>query len=226
VLKFTPDGSIVMQIGHSGDGTASNADTDNVHRAADLWVHPPTNEVFVADGYGNSRVVVFDADTGAFKRMWGAFGNVPVDNDSCDIFYFDDPAGPGQDVFNLVHAVVVATDGTVYVADRENRRVQMFLTDGTYVDEVVWTDVRFGRGLAFSADPAQQFLYVGRDDDIAIVERSTLEIVGTISAPGQIGGGHQIASDAAGNIYIAQTNEGVQKLSFTGLAPAPQAAVE
>ena len=221
VLKFAPDGTFVMQIGHSGDDTASNADTENVHRAADAWVHPPTNELFVADGYGNSRVVVFDADTGAFKRMWGAFGDEPVDYGGCEIVYFGDPAGPGLGVFNLVHGVIVAGDGMVYVADRENRRVQVFETDGTYVDEVIWTDVRFGRGLALSADAEQQFLYVGRDDDIAIVERSTLEIIGTISVPGQIGGGHQIASDAEGNIYIAQTTDGVQKLSFTGLAPAP-----
>ena len=221
VLKFAPDGSFVLQIGHVGDGTASNADTENVHRAADAWVHPATNEVFVADGYGNNRVVVFDADTGAFKRMWGAFGEVPVDNDSCEVIYFDDPAGPGLDAFNLVHAVAVADDGTVYAADRENRRVQVFSTDGTFIDEVIKTDTAFARGLAFSADPAQEFLYVGNGDDIAIVDRSTVEIVGAVDIPGIIGGGHQIASDAEGNIYIAQTAAGVQKLSYMGLAQVP-----
>ena len=221
VLKFAPDGSIVLQIGQSGDGTASNADTENVHRAADLWVHSPTNEVFVADGYGNDRVVVFDADTGVFKRMWGASGNVPVDNDSCDVINFDTLDGPGLQEFNIVHAILVASDGMVYVADRENRRVQVFSTDGTFVDEVIKTDTPFARGLALSADPAQQFLYVGNGDDIAIVERLTLEVVGAINVPGMIGGGHQITSDSEGNIYIAQTTAGVQKLSFTGLSQAP-----
>ena len=225
VLKFAPDGSIVLQIGQSGDGTASNADTENVHRAADLWVHPPTNEVFVADGYGNDRVVVFDADTGVFKRMWGASGNVPVDNDSCEVINFDDPDGPGLQEFNIVHAIVVVSDGMVYVADRENRRVQVFSTDGTFVNEVIKTDTPFARGLALSADPAQQFLYVGNGDDIAIVERSTLEIVGAINVPGMTDGGHQITSDSEGNIYIAQRSGarpfGVQKLSFTGLSQAP-----
>jgi len=221
VLKFAPDGSVVLQIGHSGDGTASNADTENVHRAADAWVHAPTNEVFVADGYGNSRVVVFDADTGAFKRMWGAFGDVPVDDATCEVIYFGDPAGPGLEAFNLIHAVAVSNDGTVYAADRENRRVQVFSTDGTFVDEMIKTDTEFARGLAFSADPEQQFLYVGNGENIAIIERATFEMVGAISVPGMIGGGHQIASDSNGNIYIAQTAAGVQKLSYTGLSQVP-----
>src|SRR5437660_572094 len=95
LLKFTPDGKFVMQIGSSNQ-SKGNTDTKNVHRAADLWVHPQTNEAFVADGYGNHRVIVFDADTGAFKRMWDAFGNKPVDDDNCQaptIKSFSDP-GP------------------------------------------------------------------------------------------------------------------------------------
>ena len=84
LLKFTQDGKFVMQIGHSNQ-SKGNADTRNVHRAADVWVYPQTNELFVADGYGNHRVAVFDADSGAFKRMWGAFGNKPVDDDHCEV---------------------------------------------------------------------------------------------------------------------------------------------
>ena len=78
VLKFTLDGEFVMQIGRS-NMSRGNADTENLHEPADQRVHPPTNELFVADGYGNHRVAVFDPDTGALKRMWGAFGNVPLD---------------------------------------------------------------------------------------------------------------------------------------------------
>src|SRR5215471_10977545 len=73
LLKFTEDGKFVMQIGHSNQ-SKGNADTRNLHRPADVWVYPQTNELFVADGYGNHRIIVFDADSGAFKRMWGAFG--------------------------------------------------------------------------------------------------------------------------------------------------------
>src|SRR5688572_28671448 len=75
LLKFTPDGKLVMQIGRSNQ-SKGNADTRNLHRPADAWVH--AYEVFVADGYGNHRVIVLDANTGAFKRMWGAFGERPI----------------------------------------------------------------------------------------------------------------------------------------------------
>ncbi len=79
LVKFTRDGKFVMQIGRKGE-SKGNKDTQNVKQAADTFVHTPTNELFVADGYGNRRIIVFDADTGAFKRMWGAFGNEPLDN--------------------------------------------------------------------------------------------------------------------------------------------------
>jgi DNA-binding beta-propeller fold protein YncE len=219
-LKFNQDGKLVMQIGKSNE-SKGDGDALNVHRAADAYVHAPTNEVFVADGYGNHRVIVFDADTGDFKRMWGAFGKAPRGVDHCDIVSpksFPNPEGPRD--FNVVHAIRVAKDGTVYVADRENRRLQVFTSDGAFVKQIIRTASRFARDLAFSPDPAQQFLYVGADKGIAIVERKSLEVVGMIEVPGQIGPGHHIATDSKGNIFIAQTTSGVQKLAFKGMAPA------
>jgi hypothetical protein len=221
LLKFTQDGRFVMQIGHSNQ-SKGNADTQNLHRAADVWVHPQTNELFVADGYGNHRIAVFDADTGAFKRMWGAFANKPVDDDHCELVAPKSfPDGPGPQNFSTVHAIRVARDGMVYVADRENRRVQMFTTDGRFVKQLVKTATPFARDLALSPDPEQQFLYVGNGDDIVIVDRRTLETVGAIKVAGMIGGGHQIATDSKGNIYIAQTTAGLQKLAFKGMSPLP-----
>ncbi|MSO29999.1 MAG: hypothetical protein EXQ48_03515 [Acidobacteria bacterium] len=218
ILKLTEDGKFVRQIGKSNQSTG-NADTRNVHRAADVWVHPPTNELFVADGYGNHRVIVFDAETGAFKRMWGAFGNKPVDDDHCEVVTPPSfPAGAGPQNYSIVHAIRVAKDGMVYVADRENRRVQMFKPDGSFVKQLVKTDTPFARDLALSPDAAQQFLYVGNGEDIVVVDRKTLEIAGAIKVPGMIGGGHQIATDSKGNIYIAQTTAGMQKLTFKGMS--------
>src|SRR6185295_6425572 len=78
IIKFTKAGKFVMQIGRPGQ-SKGNADTQNLNQPADTFVYAKTNELFVADGYGNRRVIVFDADTGKFKRMWGAFGNVPTD---------------------------------------------------------------------------------------------------------------------------------------------------
>jgi len=216
-LKFTPEGKFVLQIGRSNQ-SKGDADTVNVHRAADAWVHPPTNELFVADGYGNHRVIVFDADTGAFKRMWGAFGKPPGGEDSCAIVTpktFPDAEGPAH--FNVAHAIRVANDGTVYLADRENRRVQMFSNDGKFIKQLIRTGTPFARNLALSADPQQQFLYVGGDKGIAVVDRKTLDVVGAIQAPGILGAGHHIATDSKGNIYLAQTTAGMQKLTFKGM---------
>jgi DNA-binding beta-propeller fold protein YncE len=211
-----------MQIGHSNQ-SKGNADTLNLHRPADVWVYPPTNEIFVADGYGNHRVAVFDADSGKFKRMWGAFGNKPVDDDHCQIVTQSSFSDPGPQQFSVVHAVRVAKDGTVYVADREYRRVQMFTKEGKFRKQLVRTDIPFARDLALSADAGQQFLYVGGEDSIFIVDRKTLQIVGNIQPPGIIGAGHQIAVDSKGNIYIAQTTAGLQKLTFKGMSPANSA---
>ena len=79
ILKFTKSGKFLLQIGHHGKTGGSN-DTENLNRPAGIYVYPKTNEVFVADGYGNRRVIVFDADTGAYKRHWGAYGNKPDDS--------------------------------------------------------------------------------------------------------------------------------------------------
>ena len=217
ILKFTQDGKFVMQIGHSNQ-SKGNADTQNVHRAADAQVYPPTNELFVADGYGNHRVIVFDADTGAFKRMWGAFGNKPEDDDHCEIVRHTNFAPPGPPQFSVVHSIRVAHDGMVYVADRENRRIQLFSNDGKYIKQLIKGDTPFARSVAFSPDQDQQFLYVGDADSIEIVDRKSLELVGAIKVPGMVGGGHLINTDAKGNIYIAATGMGLQKLTFKGMS--------
>ena len=217
LLKFTQDGKFVMQIGHSNQ-SKGNADTGNLHRPADVWVYPPTNELFVADGYGNHRVAVFDADRGTFKRMWGAFGNKPVDDDHCQVVTPTTFSDPGPPQFSIVHAIRVAKDGTTYVADREYRRVQMFTKDGMFLKQLARTYETFARNLALSPDPNQQFLYVGSGNGIHVVDRKKLEIVGTIKPPGIIGAGHQIAVDSKGNLYIAQTSAGLQKLTFKGMS--------
>jgi len=84
---------------------------------------------------------------------------------------------------------------------------------------LVHTATTFARDLALSPDPDQQFLYVGGGNKISILDRKTLEIVGDIAPPGILGPGHHIASDSKGNIYLAQTNKGLQKLVFKGMAP-------
>ena len=218
LLKFTLDGKFLLQIGRSNQ-SKGDADTVNVHRSADAWTYARTNEIFVADGYGNHRVIVFDSDTGAFKRTWGAFGKPPGGVDNCEVTApktFPDDVGPPD--YNVVHAIRVSNDGMVYVADRENRRLQMFTADGKFVKQLVQRDTGFARDLAFSPDREQQFLYVGAGKGIAIVDRKTLEILGMVQVPGQLGPGHHIATDSKGNIYIAQTGAGMQKLVYKGMS--------
>jgi len=216
LLKFTLDGEFVMQIGRS-NSSGGNADTVNLHEPADAVVYQPTNELFVADGYGNHRVAVFDADTGAFKRMWGAFGNTPEDDDQCPYTFLDSvPDGPGPQQFSIVHAIRVSTDGMVYVADRENRRVQVFTIEGEYVDQIVGRDAPFARNIALSPDPEQQFLYVGGGDGIMVLDRLNLDVLPTIETT--VGTGHLIQTDSLGNLYIAATGVGFQRLIFTGLS--------
>ena len=152
----------------------------------------------------------------------GAFGKRPGGEESCAIVSpktFPDAEGPAH--FNVAHAIRVANDGMVYLADRENRRVQMFTNDGRFVKQLIRTGTTFARNLALSADAGQQFLYVGADKGITVVNRKTLDVVGTIQPFGILGPGHHIATDSKGNIYLAQTTAGMQKLVFKGM-PATQ----
>jgi DNA-binding beta-propeller fold protein YncE len=93
----------------------------------------------------------------------------------------------------------------------------MFSSDGTFLKQRVKADTPFARDLALSPGPDQTFLYVGNGDDIQVLDRQTLDILGAVKVPGQIGGGHHLATDSKGNLYIAQTAAGLQKLTFKGL---------
>jgi DNA-binding beta-propeller fold protein YncE len=228
ILKFDNKGKFLLQIGHRGKGKGSN-DTENLGQAADFFVYPKTNEVFVADGYGNRRVIVFDADTGAYKRHWGGYGNRPDDGVS------KDPVneGPGSQQFTVVHKVVISHDGLLYVADRTNRRIQVFTVDGKFVrEQFIARDSQARNGtvssLAFSADPQQRFLYVADQGDnlVWILERKSMSTVGSFGQlgryAGQFNSPHGIATDSKGNLYLAEDLGGqrVQKFLFKGLRPS------
>lgn len=215
LLKFTSDGSFVMQIGHSNQ-SGGNADTNNLHRPADAQYVEETNELFVADGYGNHRVIVFDADSGEFKRMWGAFGNAPVDDDSCAVVRYQDFSEPGRPQFSIVHSIRVASDGMVYVGDRENRRIQKFDSDGNFIKQLTMGDASLAGAMAFSPD--QQLLYAGFGSEIAVIDPESLEHIGTLAPPGLLGGGHHLQTDSKGNLYVALTGMGMQRLLFQGMS--------
>jgi hypothetical protein len=245
VLKFTREGKFLMQIGKLGQGKGSN-DTANLGAPANMFVDEAANELYVADGYVNHRIIVFDSNTGAYKRHWGAFGNRPddgfftrageklpgpfsgaVQNENKPSQY--DPNGPPSPQFRIVHAVRISNDGLVYVCDRTNDRLQVFRKDGTFVREVVIAKETFGSGsvwdVGFSTDPQQSFLYIndGTNQFIYVLDRQTLEIVSTFGGhghwAGQFYGAHNLAVNSKGDLFITETYEGkrVQKFSYTGL---------
>lgn len=261
MLKFTRDGELLMQIGGRNASPGSqdppvaggNRDTRSFHQPTDAFVYEPTNEVFITDGYGNRRVIVLDADNGEFKRLWGAFGNDPIDvlpvsaaQASALAGYgpggagtapapgatpapggavVDGNEGPGPPQFGSpVHSVKVSNDGLVYVADRQNRRVQVFTVEGEYVTQVFLNRVGMSSGsaagLAFSPDAEQRFLYVADygNSRIAVFERSSLEELyqfGQRSAnPGDFQGLHHMAVDSKGNLYTGEVAPGARMQRF------------
>ncbi|HKB13931.1 MAG TPA: hypothetical protein VKD69_24875 [Vicinamibacterales bacterium] len=244
ILEFTRDGKFLLQIGHQGKGRGSN-DTENLGAAASMTIDEPAHELYVADGYVNHRVIVFDTVTGAYKRHWGAYGKKPDDS------YFTnagerlpgpfngavqhenkpsqyDPDGPPPPQFRIVHAVRIANDGLVYVCDRTNNRLQVFRKDGSFVREVFLAKRTFGSGsvwdLAFSPDRQQTFMTVidGTNQQAYVLRRESLEIVDTFGGgghwAGQFYGAHNIAADSHGNLFITETYEGkrVQKFAYDG----------
>ncbi|HXH07515.1 MAG TPA: hypothetical protein VNI83_13115 [Vicinamibacterales bacterium] len=237
VVKFTRDGRFLAQFGRPGarrvEGDkpawrANSHDTENFGRVAKIFVDPRENEAYIADGYLNKRVAVIDADTGRFKRYWGAYGKPPED---IDLGRYDPDAPPAPQFRNPVHCAELSADGLLYVCDRPNNRIQVFRRDGTFVREVFIAKRTLGDGavwdIAFSRDPEQKYLYVadGKNERVYILERRSLELLTSFGdggrQPGQFFGVHSIATDSKGNIYTTETYEGkrVQKFVYRGLAP-------
>jgi DNA-binding beta-propeller fold protein YncE len=226
VLKFTQSGKFLMQIGHPGKSKGSN-DVENLKGPAKLFVDSKTDELYVADGYGNHRVIVFDAETGKYKRHWGAYGNKP-DDTNLGPYKPDDP--PAQQFRNPVHCAQLSNDNLLYVCDRPNDRIQVFKPDGTFVKEVFIAKNTRGDGsvwdIAFSKDPQQKYIFLadGANEKIYVMLRDTLEILTSFGdggrQPGQFYAVHSIAADSKGNIYTTETYRGqrVQKFVYKGLA--------
>jgi len=218
ILKFTRDGKFLMQIGRRGMSKGS-LDTENFNNAADIYVYPKTNEVFVADGYVNRRVIVLDADSGKFKRMWGAYGNLP--DDKAPNRLADE--GPGPQQFNLVHGIRVSNDGLVYVNDRRSNRMQVFTIDGAFQKEIfIERKTRLlgtSFSVAFSPDARQQYLFLADAGNgrVHIYDRQSLQEIGRFGRIGRYAGQfiflHNVAVDSKGDIFTAEVGTGrrVQK---------------
>jgi hypothetical protein len=234
VLKFTQDGKFIAQFGKpvpAGAPSWGSNNTENFGRVAKIFVDPKENEAYIADGYGNKRVAVIDADTGKFKRYWGAYGNKP---DDTNFGTYNPDAPPLQQFRSPVHCAELSNDGFVYVCDRPNDRIQVFTREGKFVKEQWVAKRTLGDGstwdIAFSRDPQQKYIFLadGKNEKVYIMLRDTLEIVSSFGdggrQPGQFFAVHSIAIDSKGNLYTTETYEGrrLQKFAYKGIANVPR----
>jgi hypothetical protein len=250
VLKFTEDGTFLMQIGQrvppgmpvprDNNATAGGMNgTPLLGQPADMEVDPETNELYIADGYTNHRVIVVDAVTGLYRRHWGAYGQNPV-NETGNVGPYIKNQPPAPHFRNPVHAVRITKDGLVYVADRANDRIQVFDkrrvgfpcqnptgTKGVcgFVGEILVARDTLGPGstwdLDVSSDKRQTFLFNadGSNNYIWTLLRDTGESLATFGRNGRNAGHfhwvHNLAVDSRDNIYTAEVDTGKRVQKFT-----------
>jgi DNA-binding beta-propeller fold protein YncE len=222
VLKFDRNGNFKMRIGGTPRGPNSNDthgginDTPLLYQAADMVVDAATNRLYVADGYGNRRVLIVDANTGKYIGHFGAYGNNPIDDGAATAagpWIADYSKGNKKPAFfrNPVHCVKIANDGKIYVCDRGNDRIQVFDKNDAalgkpcnnptgeagkcgFVAEQVISEhtniIGTAVSMNFSADKAQSCLYVGDNANmtIYILNRSNLQELGRLGHSGRMAG--------------------------------------
>lgn len=223
VFKFSPEGKLLLKIGEAGQ-TGGSENTSLLGGPTDIDVDRETNEVYIADGYVNHRVIVFDASTGEYKRHWGAYGinsqgeqNNPI-SQSLD---YDIPT-----FANPVHAVRISNDGFIYVCDRRNNRIQVFSKYGDFIQEKFIGKGTSGAGTAwdldFSKDQEQKLVYLadGTNQCVWVLDRKNMTIINSFGRIGRNAGQfvwlHNLALDSKGNIYTAEVHTGkrIQKFNF------------
>jgi DNA-binding beta-propeller fold protein YncE len=212
VLKFTRDGRFLLQIGRAHK-TGGDGDTAHLGRPAAMHVDVADDEVYVADGYGNHRVIVFNATTGAYKRHWGAHGIKPF--------------------ANPVHCVRMSRDGLLYVCDRRNNRVQVFRKDGAFVKELTVAPATRGNGSVWDVDHShdgpQTYLYVadGENNTVWALLRDSGRALTRFGRSGRSAGQfhwvHNMAVDSQGNVYTTEVDNAkrAQKFVYRGTGPVP-----
>ena len=228
VMKFTQDGEHLLTIGEPGVNKGSN-DPTHLGGPANFYVEPRTNELFIADGYRNRRVVVYDAATGKYLRHWGAYGKTPDDS-----YRYEYPVRPDDPPlqYSTLHGIVGAKDGLLYVSDRRGNRIQVFRQNGEYLMERFVLPETGGSGsvfsLALSRDPEQSLLYLidGTNQRVWMLRRGDLEILGRFGRPGRQAGefirAHMVVIDSKGRLYTGEAGNGrrMQRFLVKGSPPS------
>lgn len=224
ILKFNNDGKLLLEIGHPSDAPVNNQDTSILGSPAGIEVDEAAHEVYIADGYRNKRIVVYDSNTGVFKRGWGAYG-IPlaeVSNGPEVKTKLSDTLD--KQFANPVHAVRLSADGFVYVCDRVNNRIQVFDKQGKFQKEFIVRDATRRAGscwtVNFSPDKEQKYLLVadGTNNVIWELQRSDGAIVTRFGHSGRNAGQfhwvHQAALDSKGNYYTGEVDTGKRVQKF------------
>ena len=236
LLKFTADGKFISDFGHRGPAVANqgqkqdNQQTDLLLRGvAAATLDENAGEIYIADGYLNKRVMVWDWNTGKFKRGWGAYGKPLAEIDNVGYPDVGKEGDPGAKDFRApVHCVRIAKDGLVYVCDRGGNRVQVFTKDGKFLKEFYAARDTKMRGTVgsvdFSPDPQQKYIFIADIMNMTVweLDRQTGQVVQRIGRPGHEGGAftflHVAAMDSKGNLYTGEVGTGRRVQKF---APVP-----
>lgn len=221
VQRFTRDGKLLLRIGEFG--VLGNDESPHLLGSpTDAYHDVERREVYISDGYINHRIAVFNSDTGAFLRSWGAYGEKPPFS----------PFGP-RTFSNPVHAIDLGPEGHLYVCDRKNDRVQVFdaigRTDAKFVREI-GVDVESPFGVIFNIvfTPDEKFMIMsdGSNSRLVTVDREAWRIVDCFPLPGRANVGmrstvHKITSDLEGNLLFACGPRGIHRLRFEGVRACP-----
>jgi len=251
IIKFTSDGKLLWDFGHRGPKVpAEQVKQDNQHTA----IFPPgiggfdfdedAHEIYISDGFLNKRILVYDKDTGAFKRGWGGHG-IPlteIDNDPTPPYDISGPPPDQKQFAPALHCAHVSKDGLVYVCERGSDRIQVFTRQGKFVTSFFVHPSTEARGencggiwsmkappcgtvynLTFSHDPQQKYLLVadGTNNMVWILDRKTGILAGSFGGNGRYAGQlhwiDAVAVDSKGNVYTGEVEDGkrIQKFILT-----------
>jgi hypothetical protein len=195
-----------------------------VQNIEEIRLDEPAHELYAADAYLGGRVMVFDLDTLAFKRGWGAYGKPLSEISTNDADRAYTPDGPMPKEFKGHLTLNISNDGLVYAADRNANRIQVTTKQGKFVKEFILApntgEGGSTGGVAFSPDKAQRFLYISdlTNNCIWFLNREDGKVVGKMGSAGQNGGQffglHMIAVDSKGNIYTGEVQNGERVQRF------------
>jgi DNA-binding beta-propeller fold protein YncE len=195
-----------------------------IQNIEEIRLDEPAHELYAADAYLGGRVMVFDLDTLAFKRGWGAYGKPlsQISTNDADRAYT--PGGPMPKEFKGHLTLNISNDGLVYAADRNANRIQVTTKEGKFLKEFILApntgEGGSTGGVAFSPDKAQRFLYISdlTNNCIWFLNREDGKVVGKLGSAGQNGGQffglHMIGVDSKGNIYTGEVQNGERVQRF------------